>query len=201
MLIPDDDVLIVDGYLDAERCALVVDEFDFVLWRDSQVVRAGVDGGLISFRSDERTSRSTTQKWFSAALNAELAVLESRLETDFGPAPRYLEEWQAVRYQPGARFGLHTDGGLFADDPAGERVITFLFYVQAPAAGGETYFPRLGRLVDPVAGRLVAWRNLSADGTVNARFLHAATPVRTGSKTVLTTWSRQRPARPAAGDR
>lgn len=191
MLIPTGDVLVVDGYLDPDRCALAVEELDYVLWRDSQVVRAGVDGGLVNVRSDERTSRSTTQRWFGEALKAELAVLESRLHRDFGAASPYLEDWQAVRYQPGGRFGLHTDGGLFSDDPAGERVLTFLLCVQAPSAGGETYFPRLGRLIEPVPGRLLVWRNLLADGTVDGRFLHAATPVRAGSKLVLTTWSRQ----------
>ncbi len=198
MLIPADDVLVVDGYLDPDRCRVVLEELDYVLWGDSRVVRAQGDGEILSFRSDERTSRSTTQKWFGERLLAELTVLESRLETDFGPPPTYLEEWQGVRYQPGGRFGLHTDGGLFADDPAGERVITFLLCVQAPHAGGETYFPRLSRLVEPRAGRLVVWRNLSVDNTANSTFLHASTPVREGSKTVVTTWSRQRPAREPA---
>ena len=41
------------------------------------------------------------------------------------------------------------------------------------------------------AGRMVIWHNLLGDGTANPRFLHAATPVHAGAKTVLTTWSRQ----------
>lgn len=195
MIIPTDDLLVLDGYLGSDACRVILDELNFVLWGHSQVVRADADGQIVGFRSEERTSLSTTQKWFGERLLAEIALLESRFEADFGAAPAYLEEWQGVRYQPGGRFGLHTDGGLFADDPAGERVVTFLLCVQAPSAGGETYFPRLSRLVEPRAGRLVVWRNLSADNTVNGTFLHAATPVRDGSKTVLTTWSRQRPAR------
>ncbi|MFC4785585.1 prolyl hydroxylase family protein [Nocardioides sp. MAHUQ-72] len=197
-MIPTDDVLVVDGYLDASACVRIVAELDYVLWRDSAVVRADGHGNLVTFQSEERTSRSTTQKWFGDALNAEIGELEARIEADFGPPTAYLEHWQAVRYAPGGRFGLHTDGGAFRDDPAGERVLTFLACVEAPEAGGETYFPRLGRLVEPVAGRLVVWRNLLADQTADPRFLHAATPTRAGAKTVLTTWSRQRPARGGA---
>jgi prolyl 4-hydroxylase len=194
-LIPVDDVLVLDGYIDAEACARIVGELDYVLWRGSAVVRAGKDGSLVTFQTRERTSRSTTQKWFGEALNAEIAELEARIEADFGSPAAYLEQWQAVRYAPGGRFGLHTDGGAFRDDPAGERVLTFLMCVEAPEAGGETYFPRLGRFVDPVVGRMVIWRNLLPDATADPLFLHAATPTRAGTKTVLTTWSRQRPAR------
>lgn len=191
--VPDDDVLIVDGYLDADRSSRIVSELDYVLWQRSEVVRSSPDGGLVTFHSDERTSRSAAQKWFSGELMLYLTELERRLSAEFGPPPSYLEEWLAVQYTPGGRFGLHTDGGVFAAEPAGERVLTFLLYVQSPDAGGETYFPRLNRLVEPVGGRLVVWRNLLPDGTVDGRFLHAATPVRAGTKTVLTTWSRQHP--------
>jgi prolyl 4-hydroxylase len=169
-----------------------------VLWRGSEVVRLAPDGRPVTFRSDERTSHSTTQKWFSEELNEELNELEMRLETDFGPPPSHLEHWQVVKYEPGGRFGLHADGGAFAAEPAGERVLTFLVYVQSPEAGGETYFPQLNRFVKPATGRMAVWHNLLPDGTVNRRFQHAATPARGGTKTVLTTWSRQHAVRTPA---
>ena len=181
-LIPIDDVLVLDGYLDTHACARIVGELDYVLWRDSEVVRSGADGSLVTFQSQERTSRSATQKWFGEALNGETTQLEARIEKDFGTAAAYLEHWQAVRYAPGGRFGLHTDGGTFGDDPAGERVLTFLLCVEAPQGGGETYFPRLGRFVEPVEGRMVIWRNLLPDLTTDPRFLHAATPTRAGRR-------------------
>jgi prolyl 4-hydroxylase len=189
--VPVDDVLVLDDYVGPEQCARAVTELEYVLWRGSEVVRSAPGGGLLTFRSDERTSRSTSQKWFSAELVAEVADLETRLECDFGPSARFLEPWQAVRYGPGGRFGLHTDGGSFAGESAGERVLTFLLYLRQPEAGGQTYFPRLDRLVEPLVGRLVVWLNLLPDGAVNPLFVHAATPVRSGSKIALTTWSRQ----------
>lgn len=194
-VLPDGDVLICDEYLAADECTFIANELEYVLWRASEVVRVDPNGGLVTFRSDERTSTSTSQKWFSEELNARLAALEARLAADFGPPPAYLEQWQGVRYPPGGRFGLHTDAGAFATEPWGERVLTFLVYLQTPEAGGETYFPRLNRLVEPIRGRIVVWHNLLPDGTVDQRMLHAATPPRTGTKAILTTWSRQRPVR------
>lgn len=193
--LPKGDVLIRDDYLSAEECAFMTGELEYVLWRGSEVVRVDPGGGLVTFRSDERTSTSTSQKWFSEELKARLAALETRLETDFGPPRAYLERWQGVRYQLGGRFGLHTDAGAFGGEPFGERVLTFLIYLQTPHAGGETYFPRLKRLVEPIRGRIVVWHNLLPDGSVDGRFLHAATPPCAGTKTILTTWSRQRPVR------
>lgn len=193
--LPEGDVLVRDNYLSDEECAFMAGELEYVLWRASEVVRAEPSGGLVTFRSDERTSTSTSQKWFSDELNVRLAALETLLETDFGPTPAYLEPWQAVRYQPGGRFGLHTDAGAFGAEPWGERVLTFLVYLQAPDVGGETYFPRLNRLVEPIRGRIVVWHNLLPDGTIDGRLLHAATPPSKGTKAILTTWSRQRPIR------
>lgn len=193
--VPADDVLVMDGYLDASSCERILTELDYVLWRSSEVVRQTSDGRIVSSRSDERTSRSTMQKWFSPELNHELTRLEDKLTADFGPPPSHLEYWQAVTYEPGGRFGLHTDGGAFSLEPAGERVLTFLIYIQKPEAGGETYFPRLNRLIEPMPGRMAVWHNLLPDGGINARLLHAATPALSGTKTILTTWSRQHAVR------
>lgn len=192
-VLPESDVLICDNYLSAGECAFILKELEYVLWRTSEVARVEPGGDLISIRSEERTSTTTSQRWFSDELTTHLAGLETRLEADFGPPPAYLDPWQAVRYQPGGRFGLHTDAGAFGAQPSGERVLTFLVYLQAPDDGGETYFPRLHRFVEPIGGRIVVWSNLLPDGTVDRRLLHAATPPRAGTKTILTTWSRQRP--------
>lgn len=195
----DTDVLtVLDDYLPAEECRAVLGELRFVLWRASQVVHADTEGALVSGASSERTSESTTEHWFRPPLRRRLAAIEERLVRDFGVVRSHLEPWQAVRYRPGGRFGLHTDGGLFGSEPAGERVLTFLLYLKAPRTGGGTYFPRLDRIVEPVAGRLVVWKNLLPDGAVDPRTLHAATPTREGRKVVLTTWSRERPARSSA---
>ncbi|NAZ74933.1 hypothetical protein GTQ99_05775 [Kineococcus sp. T13] len=191
-------VTVLDGYLSPQLCRRVVAELEFALWRRSQVAVPGPGGGLVGASSPERTSESTGQRWFSEPLQALVEELGTRLCGDFGALPSHLEPWQAVRYGPGGRFGLHTDGGPFRLEPAGDRVLTFLLCVQAPEGGGGTYFPRLDRLVDAVAGRLLVWDNLLPDGRPDERTLHAATPARAGRKVVLTTWSRERPVRPPA---
>jgi prolyl 4-hydroxylase len=41
-------------------------------------------------------------------------------------------------------------------------------------------------------GRLLVWNNLLPNGNCNHAMVHAGLPVTDGSKTILTTWERER---------
>ena len=47
--------------------------------------------------------------------------------------------------------------------------------------------------VPPETGKLLAWNNLSPDGTPNPATLHQGMKVRRGTKYILTQWFRERP--------
>ncbi|WP_072846091.1 2OG-Fe(II) oxygenase [Rhodococcus tukisamuensis] len=183
----------VDEFVDARTCEFLCSELDFAYWHPSVVVRRDVDGALVSYRSEQRVSESTDDRWFSDDLLAELGRIEGRVCGLLGTGRRTLERWQAVRYRNRGRFRLHHDAGLFADDPEGERVTTIRLHLYTPGAGGATVFPYLGVRVGAVAGRLVLWQNLRSDGLADPDMRHAAQPVRRGRKSVLTTWARQHP--------
>lgn len=184
-----------DAFVDAKTAAAMRRELRYVHWQESRVVKPDATGGHVVVESERRVSSSAAQSWFNDSLSRAVASLEARICATFSVDSACLESWQAVRYEPGGKFEIHHDGGSFGAELAGERVLTFLLYLQTPASGGETYFPELGLLVPAVAGKLVVWNNLLPDGSLDRRFLHAATPVHEGRKTILTTWSRQRPLR------
>ncbi|MFH8251930.1 prolyl hydroxylase family protein [Microbacterium sp. B2969] len=182
-------------FLSAKRAAAMTDDLRYVRWETSRVVKPAPGGGHVIADDPIRVSRTANQVWFNAALAKRVDEIEERISRDFATPRSHLESWQAVQYGPGGKFETHLDGGTFRDEPAGERVLTLLLILEAPESGGETYFPELDLLVEPTAGKLVVWNNLLADGSLDRRFLHAATPVRAGRKTILTTWSRERPVR------
>ncbi|WP_164478476.1 prolyl hydroxylase family protein [Mycolicibacterium stellerae] len=190
----------IDGFLDADECEFICAELDFAFWRPSRVVNRLFGDELVYYRSAERTSVSTDQQWFNAELDEAVAGIERRVCEMLRVDSATLEPWQAVRYRNRGRFQLHHDAGLFACDPEGERELTVLLYLETPPEGGATVFPDLRVRVTPVAGRLVVWRNLRDDGTVDPAKRHAAQPVRRGRKTILTTWSRQHPVRKETHD-
>jgi prolyl 4-hydroxylase len=183
-----------DEWLSEREARRICDDLDFAFWKRSQVVDRGTEGNLAR-ESAERTSRSTNERWFTPKLRERVDAIQERICHEFAVDAALLEPWQAVQYGPGERFGTHHDGGSFASDPAGERVLTFLLCLRAPDAGGATYFPELDLLIQPAAGRLIVWQNLTLDGAIDQRKRHSATPVHAGSKVMLTTWSRERAVR------
>lgn len=185
----------VDHFVRPDTCDAMAEELNFAFWRPSTVVSRMADGSLQNHLSPARVSETASQEWFTPALAMKVRALEKRLARLLDrPADRY-EPWQAVRYRRGGQFDFHNDAGYWAGEPAGEREITVLLYLQVPDQGGGTCFRELGVDVPASAGRLVIWNNLLADGRCNPRMIHAGTPVRKGRKCILVTWIRQRRVR------
>jgi len=194
------EVAVLDNYVSRSQCDRILEELEFAYWTPSEITWRARSGLVKTRLSMGRRSEGTTEEWFSSELRRELRRIETRICTGLDLEARYLEYWQATRYRRGGHFDAHLDTGVFAEEPAGDRVVTLLLYLNTPARGGSTYFPELGLDVEAQAGRLAAWMNILPDGTLDSRMKHAARPVVKGSKITLTTWSRQRPARPIASE-
>jgi hypothetical protein len=184
-----------DGFLAEDACARLVDELRFAYWRPSTVINRSRNGDVVAFDSDSRQSESTTEDWFTADARRELRAIERRVCRRLKVERDRLEPWQATRYRRGGRFEPHNDAGLFGHEPAGERTITLLLYLQAPGQGGATRFPALDIELSPRPGRLVVWENLDRAGKVDPFMSHTSLRVGRGSKTTLTTWCRERAIR------
>lgn len=75
----------------------------------------------------------------------------------------------------------------------GQRVVTFLIYLNDDYEGGETEFPRLDWRFKGKAGDALVWWNLSEAGVPEPLSLHAGLPVTKGEKWLFSKWVRQRP--------
>jgi prolyl 4-hydroxylase len=125
--------------------------------------------------------------------------IDQRISALLGLDPRYGETMQGQVYEVGQQFKPHFDSfrkGAFywekMKEVGGQRSWTAMIYLNEPAAGGETEFPNAGLKVKPVTAMLVAWNNMSADGTPNEATLHAGVPVLAGTKYIVTKWFRER---------
>lgn len=188
-------LLWIDGFLKPGQCEEILSELEFAHWWPSTVARYATKDRVEIARSSARVSESTDGEWFSAPLTRMIRSIEKRLSLIVPGVPARCERWQATRYARGGKFDFHFDCGHWAKEPAGERARTILIYLDSPAAGGATCFRELDLEVRPVAGRLVVWRNLRANGKCDPDMLHAGAPLRKGTKTVLVTWVRQRRVR------
>jgi prolyl 4-hydroxylase len=125
-----------------------------------------------------------------------------------------LEPMKAQRYFHNGFYSFHYDW-IHPDDggPEGNRVATFMIYLEANCTGGGTNFPRIPKPKDrrwcniiacdgdieneeypgvtfkPIAGSAIFWENFHPNGTPHAGTRHASLPVRSGHKTGLNIWS------------
>lgn len=130
----------------------------------------------------------------------EVAALDARLSVLSGIEPRYGEPLQGQRYAVGQEFKAHTDyfepnGADWSKycAVAGQRTWTLMIYLNEPEAGGATRFKVIDKMVQPEAGKLLAWNNRRADGSANPATLHHGMKVRQGMKYVITKWYREKP--------
>jgi len=193
--LPSSELIVIDRWLTRQTCREILQDLQFVWWWPSETVSVNADGEMEHRQSLCRTSRGSNETWLSDPIRHHLRHLEQRLAGEIGIQPAFLDPWQVVRYRRGELFEEHHDAGLFADDVHGERIATLILYLDdQPGGGGATVFPQLKRRIASRAGRLLLWRNLRQDGSIDPRMRHSGTPARR-TKTLLTTWLRERSVR------
>ncbi|XP_064595491.1 prolyl 4-hydroxylase subunit alpha-1-like [Liolophura sinensis] len=110
------------------------------------------------------------------------------------------EPFQVVNYGIGGQYEPHFD--VYADRSAlldlpsflkgsGERLATFLFYLNDVTEGGATVFPTAGVRVPAIKNSAAFWYNLWRSGENDPMTLHAGCPVLLGQKWVANKWIRE----------
>jgi prolyl 4-hydroxylase len=110
-----------------------------------------------------------------------------------------LEETNVLHYAVGQEFRRHFDffdpdrPGL-ADEIAarGQRVGTFLIYLNDGYEGGETEFPSIGRRLKGRSGDALFFLNVESSGAPDRQTLHAGLAPTRGEKWLLSQWIRGR---------
>ncbi|KUJ23456.1 uncharacterized protein LY89DRAFT_755374 [Mollisia scopiformis] len=122
-----------------------------------------------------------------------------------------IEKTTIQTYAKNGHFTYHFDA--FFDDIAadinGNRISTFMLYLEAPEVGGGTSFPRIAVNIDPQdkcdiiechhtgngtvfwpsIGNGIFWMNLNKERRLHHDTWHAGLPVLSGVKTIVNIWS------------
>lgn len=113
------------------------------------------------------------------------------------------EPFQVVNYGIGGMYHPHHDyiniplwGPINENDAyqlqgSGDRIATWMFYLNDVKAGGATVFPEVKARVPVVKGSAAFWYNLLPSGVGDNRTLHAGCPVIIGSKWIANKWIRE----------
>lgn len=107
---------------------------------------------------------------------------------------------QVVHYQTGGEYRPHYDyfdprhpGSIAHIRRGGQRVASFLMYLNTPEEGGETFFPKQSIYMKAVKGDALLFYDCTVDGKVDPLTLHGGAPVLKGEKWLATKWLRQFP--------
>jgi prolyl 4-hydroxylase len=128
-----------------------------------------------------------------------MIAVRARIAAAAGSSEDRLESPQVLHYAPGETFGPHhdfLDPRIAALKPElaqnGQRLATFLIYLNGEFEGGETQFPGLKLTYRGEPGDALLFANVDQTGAPDHRTLHAGLPPRSGEKWLFSQWIRER---------
>ena len=182
----------IEGFASAAECRWVIARA-----RDRLAPAMIADGSGGSLRDPGRSNRST--EFLVPDMDVILEVLRARISAVTRLPLPVFETTQVLHYSVGQAFAPHFD--YF--DPAnaqhaqrlqthGQRIATFLIYLNEDFEGGETDFPNTAVRYRGRLGDAVFWANVDLQSQPDPRTLHAGLPPTQGEKWVLSQWIRDR---------
>jgi prolyl 4-hydroxylase len=187
---------IMEHFVDGDVCDWLIGRAAPRLQR-SQVYS---DDGGSSQLSDARTNSGAG---FSLTnYDVLMGLTWRRIALAVGLPLSQVENFSVLHYSPGEEFRDHYD--FHPDTPnyreviekSGNRILTFLIYLNDDYAGGETAFPRLGISHKGRRGGALFFFNVSPDGKPDMRTLHAGQPPASGEKWIVSVFVRDKPMSP-----
>ncbi len=143
--------------------------------------------------------RSSDGMFFQLGETPLLERIEARIALLTGLPVEHGEGLQMLHYEIGAESTPHVDYLMTRNQTnqesiarSGQRVGTFLMYLNDVEAGGETVFPQIGWSVTPRRGQALYFEYGNRLGYCDPSSLHASLPVRAGDKWLASKWIRSR---------
>ncbi|UCF25494.1 MAG: 2OG-Fe(II) oxygenase [Ralstonia sp.] len=185
-------IVVLGGFLDEDACRDLIDLARPRMKRSSVVHHAeGV-------RIDE--TRTSSGCHFRRGEVALVAGIEQRIAELTDIPPENGEGLQVLHYLPGQHYVPHWDyfppespssADIVRPEFGGQRVATFIAYLNTVPLGGETEFPRASVKVAAVQGNACFFSYRTADGQPDPLTLHSGNAVIDGEKWIAVKWLRE----------
>lgn len=185
-------ITVLGGFLDEDACRELIDLARPRMMRSSVVHHAkGV-------RIDE--TRTSSGCHFRRGEVALVADIEQRIGELTGIPVENGEGLQVLHYLPGQHYVPHWDyfppespssAEIVRPEKGGQRVATFIAYLNTVPLGGETEFPRAGVKAAAVQGNACFFSYRSAGGQLDPLTLHSGNAVIEGEKWIAVKWLRE----------
>lgn len=189
MKIKNPDVTVFSEFLPSMLCqALII--------HAKEHVRRSLTIDPVSGTDVLNAARTSSGMFFRRGENLAISAIEEQISRITGIPVEHGEGLQVLRYEVGQQYHPHfdqfdTDRGNMTHilSRGGQRVATFLMYLNTPEEGGETLFPNAGISVSAVEGNALLFKYPTPfDKPLS---LHSGSPVVKGEKWVATKWFRE----------
>ncbi|MBV8798690.1 MAG: 2OG-Fe(II) oxygenase [Alphaproteobacteria bacterium] len=182
-----------DAFLSPRLCAWLIGRARPRLER-SRVYAATGEGQV------DRSRTNSAFEFDLLSLDVVMLLTRARIAAASGFAPHSLEHTNVLHYSAGQQFTRHFDfldpalpGHAQEIASKGQRVGTFLIYLNENYDAAETEFSLLGRKFRCPTGGALYFHNVDASATPDRRTLHAGLAPNSGEKWLLSQWIRGRP--------
>jgi len=154
-----------------------------------------IDDEGAAYIDSARTNSSSNFNF--AELDLALVLIRTRIAALTGLPTDGFENTQILHYAPGQRFAAHYDF-LDPNNPAqrqtidvwGQRVVTFLVYLNDDFDGADTSFLKLNWRYRGNKGDAILFRNVDGAGAPDLATLHEGMAPARGEKWLLSQWIR-----------
>ena len=188
-----------DRFASPDECGWVIERLRPKLHRAAIWDQVTGEGVVDPYRSN------SAAELVLADMDVVIEVLRARISAATRLPEFIFEIPQLMHYKVGEEFRPHHDyldpqsPGLAADFARrGQRMGTFLLYLNDDFDGGETEFPRAGLSFRGGTGDALFFANVTRDGQPDPMTLHAGRSPTKGEKWILSQWIRERPPVEAA---
>jgi len=184
-------IKVVEGFASGAECKWMIERSRERIER-ARIMDAHILGGKVDSR---RTNSST----FFDILDADfiLNVLRARIALATQFERPSLEVTGVMHYASGQTFDPHFDWFDSAETPGaaeidtkGQRVATFLIYLNDGFEGAETEFPAIGWRYKGAPGDALFFMNVDETGSVDRLTLHSGLAPTRGEKWLFSQWIR-----------
>lgn len=184
------EIIIFSNFLSLEECDSLIGLSQKRLV-SSEVIDATTGANVI------HPDRTSNNSFYQLGETPLLQKIESRISHLLDIPVENGEGLQVLNYPPERQYKPHYD--FFSSGNAeslhlkkgGQRIGTFIMYLNDVEAGGETTFPNLNVKISPKKGNALFFSYTNDLGQVDKRSLHAGNPVIQGNKWIATKWLRQ----------
>ncbi len=184
----------IDGFASAAECRWIISA------SSRHMARAAVFDHMTGALVEDPARNNSAVSLLFGEMDVVSEILRTRIAFATRVPVLVFEPPQILRYEVGEEFVPHydfldADSTGFDEELAncGQRIATFLIYLNEDFEGGETAFPSIGLQCRARTGDAIFWANLDPENKPDPLTLHAGLPPTSGEKWVFSQWIRERP--------